>query len=78
MPLLVVLDRERPERIVLLVGPEGGLAESEELQTVQDGFLRASLGNAVLRTETAAVTAVGVVAAWHLARTWETESRRGE
>lgn len=68
LPLLVVLDRERPQQVVLLIGPEGGLDESEELQAVREGFHRASLGPATLRTETAAVVAAGVVAAWHESR----------
>ncbi len=70
-PLLVLLDREQPVRVVLLVGPEGGLDESEELHAVEKGFRRASMGSAILRTETAAVAATGLVAAWHRARTWE-------
>lgn len=77
-PLLVVLERERPERIVLLVGPEGGFADSEKLEALRGGFLRASLGHCVLRAETAAVTAAGVVAAWNQAGTWKQESPQGE
>jgi 16S rRNA (uracil1498-N3)-methyltransferase len=73
-PLLVILEREQPARVVLLVGPEGGLEDSEEVQAVEKGFLRASLGPAVLRTETAAVAATGLVAAWHQSRTWATGS----
>lgn len=76
-PLLVLLDRLQPSRVVLLVGPEGGLEESEELQAAEKGFRGASLGSAVLRTETAAVAATGLVAAWHQSRTWATESPQG-
>lgn len=77
-PLLVLLDQERPTRVVLLVGPEGGLDEAEELQAVREGFHGAGLGSAVLRTETAAVAAAGVVVAWHQSRTWATGSPEGK
>jgi 16S rRNA (uracil1498-N3)-methyltransferase len=50
--------------VTILVGPEGGLEESEELRAVKGGFVAASLGSRVLRTETAALAAVGVVVAW--------------
>ena len=48
--------------IVLAVGPEGGWTE-EELQSFQQaGWISASLGNTILRAETAAIAAIAVVA----------------
>jgi 16S rRNA (uracil1498-N3)-methyltransferase len=44
--------------LVLMVGPEGGLAPEEEHHARQCGFLDVGLGPRVLRTETAAITAV--------------------
>ena len=48
-----------PERpLTLLVGPEGGLDPREAGQADRSGFVAARLGPRVLRTETAAITAV--------------------
>lgn len=45
-------------RVVLLIGPEGGLSESEMNATSQKKFLPLNLGPRILRTETAAVAAI--------------------
>lgn len=45
-------------RLTLLIGPEGGLEDSEKALAAQHGFVPVSLGPRVLRTETAAVAAV--------------------
>jgi 16S rRNA (uracil1498-N3)-methyltransferase len=45
----------RSDAAVLLVGPEGGLSGSEREAAVAHGFVPASLGPHVLRTETAAL-----------------------
>ncbi len=47
-----------PEVVKLLIGPEGGLSEREIQQALQKGFQAVHCGPRVLRTETAAVTAV--------------------
>ena len=53
----------RGERVALLVGPEGGLAE-EELETAAlIGFTRLRLGPRVLRTETAGPAALAALQA---------------
>ena len=53
------LPRPRPEGgVVVLIGPEGGLAESEQNAAVAAGFVGVRLGPRVLRTETAAVAAL--------------------
>jgi 16S rRNA (uracil1498-N3)-methyltransferase len=51
--------RERPAAAIatLLIGPEGGLSESEILLAERAGFRRIGLGPRVLRTETAGVAA---------------------
>jgi 16S rRNA (uracil1498-N3)-methyltransferase len=47
--------------IMLAVGPEGGWTE-DELQSFQHaGWISASLGNTILRAETAAIAATAVV-----------------
>lgn len=43
---------------IVLIGPEGGLAEAEQQAAVAAGFVGVRLGPRVLRTETAAVTAL--------------------
>ncbi len=46
------------ERVRLLVGPEGGLSAEEIAMTEQYQFEETLLGPRVLRTETAALTAI--------------------
>ena len=45
------------EDVILLIGPEGDFTPEEAQQLIGQGFKPVSLGNARLRTETAAVTA---------------------
>ena len=47
--------------VTLLIGPEGGLSESEIEAAVSHGFRPLRLGPRVLRTETAAVAAMSVL-----------------
>lgn len=48
--------------VVLAVGPEGGWTEGELQSFQQAGWISASLGNTILRAETAAMAATAVVA----------------
>ena len=48
--------------IVLAVGPEGGWTEDELQLFRQAGWISASLGNTILRAETAAMAATAIVA----------------
>lgn len=62
-PLASVLDSwSGAPAAVLLVGPEGGFAESERSACAAAGFRPASLGTTVLRFETAATAALAVAA----------------
>jgi len=57
------LFREPAESLALFVGPEGGLS-AEEIDALRSrGAAVASLGASILRTETAAVVALGLAAA---------------
>jgi 16S rRNA (uracil1498-N3)-methyltransferase len=47
--------------VALLIGPEGGLSESEITQARAQAFLPLTLGPRVLRTETAPVAAISLV-----------------
>lgn len=52
---------ERPLRISLLVGPEGGFTTEEVEEATALGFLSVSLGPRILRTETAGLTAAAII-----------------
>lgn len=52
-----------PCDIELIIGPEGGLSHNEIAMASQHGFSPLSLGPRVLRTETAAITALSVLQA---------------
>jgi 16S rRNA (uracil1498-N3)-methyltransferase len=47
--------------VTVLIGPEGGLAEAEQEAAVAAGFRPVRLGPRVLRTETAAITALALL-----------------
>lgn len=53
----------RASEIALLVGPEGGLSDNEVRLASNHGFQTLSLGPRILRTETAAITALSVLQA---------------
>jgi 16S rRNA (uracil1498-N3)-methyltransferase len=46
--------------VAILVGPEGGLTDAEAEQIAAAGFRLVTLGSRILRTETAAITAVAL------------------
>jgi 16S rRNA (uracil1498-N3)-methyltransferase len=50
-------------QIALAVGPEGGWTDDELQSFRQAGWISASLGNSILRAETAAIAATAIVAA---------------
>jgi 16S rRNA (uracil1498-N3)-methyltransferase len=47
--------------MIIAVGPEGGFTEAEAKLAESKGFLIASLGNRILRAETAAISATTIV-----------------
>jgi 16S rRNA (uracil1498-N3)-methyltransferase len=53
--------RHLPERVELLIGPEGGFRDAEVDQATAAGFTRCSLGPRILRTETAAIAAIAIL-----------------
>ncbi|MGA3242358.1 MAG: RsmE family RNA methyltransferase [Bryobacteraceae bacterium] len=66
-PLLATLPTERTaaDRIAVLLGPEGGWTDAERQLAIAAGWRAASLGPNILRTETAAVAALAILAnAW--------------
>lgn len=54
-------EREKPEGVALLVGPEGGLSDNEKTLALGKGFSGLNLGARTLRTETAPVAALSLL-----------------
>lgn len=52
-----------PQAVTLLVGPEGGFTDEEEDAAVRAGAVMVTMGPRVLRTETAALAAMAMLAA---------------
>jgi 16S rRNA (uracil1498-N3)-methyltransferase len=50
--------RTRGQSLVLLIGPEGGIADNEKQFAFANGFLACRLGPRILRTETAGLAAL--------------------
>ncbi|TVR68733.1 MAG: 16S rRNA (uracil(1498)-N(3))-methyltransferase [Sphaerobacteraceae bacterium] len=51
------------ESISILIGPEGGFSPAEIERAVTNGWSPVSMGNTILRSETAGITAVAVIRA---------------
>jgi len=50
-----VLEEKKPKRVFILIGPEGDFTSEEIEDALKEGFIPVSLGDLVLRTETAAI-----------------------
>jgi 16S rRNA (uracil1498-N3)-methyltransferase len=47
--------------VLILIGPEGGLSQQEISAAKQHGFTAVRMGPRILRTETAALTAISAI-----------------
>ena len=56
-----LLKSSRSKKICALIGPEGGLTEEEVALAREHGFIPVKLGQRILRTETAAITLIGIL-----------------
>ena len=56
-----VFSTEKPFRIGIFIGPEGGFEPAEVELAVKDGWQRISLGRRILRTETAGMALLSVL-----------------
>jgi len=56
-----VLRRHPTQKIYAMVGPEGGFTEGEVKLAKEKRFIPVKLGQRILRTETAAITLVGIL-----------------
>lgn len=54
-------DDQVPSTVALLIGPEGGLSESEIMNSERSGFSPLRVGPRVLRTETAPLAALSIL-----------------
>ena len=59
--IYTVLAEHPPQDIVLMIGPEGGHSPEEEAKAQAAGYQLISLGERVLRTETAGIVAITAV-----------------
>jgi 16S rRNA (uracil1498-N3)-methyltransferase len=59
--LYSVLMEKEPQDVILMIGPEGGHSPEEEARAQAAGYQIVSLGERVLRTETAGVVAITAV-----------------
>lgn len=59
---LALKDIKNYKKVAIVIGPEGGFEENEVRSLMQKGFHCVSLGNRILRSETAAIYAMSVVA----------------
>ncbi len=67
-PLRMLLrDAGAPESVLIVVGPQSGLAEEEVALLKERGFHSAGLGHLILRAETAAIAACAI-AAYHFGK----------
>lgn len=57
----VLAELPPPERIAVIVGPEGGLTAEEVASAVKCGFVPVSLGKRIVRTETAGLAIVAIL-----------------
>jgi len=57
----ILTDFKEAEHIILLIGPEGGFSQEEVSSAIEKGFIPASLGPRILRTETAPLTAISII-----------------
>jgi len=61
-PLRKVLAGKTPKKVALLIGPEGDFSEKEVQLLQQAGAIPVSFGDRILRTETAAIFGLSVLA----------------
>ncbi|MFN8415794.1 MAG: 16S rRNA (uracil(1498)-N(3))-methyltransferase [Cytophagaceae bacterium] len=57
---------ETSGKIIILIGPEGDFSESEINKAIQNGYSGVSLGDSILRTETAGFLAVNMIHLKHV------------
>ncbi len=59
--LAEAVGKNRESPVCLMIGPEGGFSDDEAAQALASGWQQVSLGDQILRAETAALSAVAIV-----------------
>jgi len=57
----VLSNVKESDRILVVIGPEGGFTKEEEKKMHENGFVSVSLGDRVLRTETASLLVLSII-----------------
>jgi len=57
----VLSNIKESDRILVVIGPEGGFSQEEEKEMIDSGFISVSLGDRVLRTETASLAVLSFI-----------------
>lgn len=57
----VIQNINKYDKILIVIGPEGGFEKDEEKLLIENGFISVSLGKNVLRAETAPVVAISMI-----------------
>ena len=57
----VLQNNKKCGTMIIVVGPEGGFTRDEESYLISKGFISTSLGNLVLRTETASIALLSMI-----------------
>ncbi|MBU0674147.1 MAG: 16S rRNA (uracil(1498)-N(3))-methyltransferase [Proteobacteria bacterium] len=57
----VLINEVRPHSIFYMIGPEGGLTDTEVLTAQEHGFVSVTLGQQILRAETAGIAAGAIL-----------------
>ncbi len=60
-PLTAILPQSLPQRVAVVVGPEGGITREEATQAQEAGYRVVSLGPRILRTETAGLAIMTIL-----------------
>lgn len=63
LPLREVLLKERGERVIFFIGPEGGFSPQEVSSLISSGFKTVTLGPYILKSETASLMVLSVLLA---------------
>ena len=57
----ILKEYKKYDTLIIVIGPEGGFSKVEEETLIKNGFISTSLGNRVLRTETASIVAISMI-----------------
>lgn len=59
--LLTSINFDNVKNVIFVIGPEGGIDDKERLYFIEKGFIPVSIGNNILRTETASLAFLAMI-----------------